>query len=251
MRDRRFYEAIGIDFIDLSDGESSTVDIRFISDTHDRHQEIHHVAVDAIVHSGDETSSRDPHINANLARDFFFWYTDYPAPIKLYVPGNHSIAVQNTMVSRDTIEVLGIRLLVNQETSLYGYKVYGSPCTPLFGHCAAYMMKRQRMKMVWDVVPSDTQILITHGPPKGILDLAPDIAPGSDIVQVGCKSLRNRVEEVRPIIHAFGHLHDASDELLNYGVLRRDGTTFINASCCNLKGEMKHQGVVVRLPKRT
>lgn len=244
------YWSLGIDFVDLSYGATPTIDIRFISDTHDCHDDIKEVEVDAIIHTGDETSSRDLSVNNNLANDFFCWYARYPSPIKLYVPGNHSLAVHRGMIKQEDLTVDGIQLLVDLPVNLYGYRVYGSPWTPLFGQCAAFMRKRNQMKPVWDAIPDNTEILVTHGPPKGILDLAPDMAPESDIAQVGCKALRNRVNEVGPLIHAFGHLHDMGDELLNYGVLRRGYTTYINASCCDLRGTFKHQGVVVRLARR-
>lgn len=46
-------------------------------------------------------------------------------------------------------------------------------------------------------------IMLTHGPPHGILDQTMSGA------QVGCEHLRRAVERCRPRLHCFGHIHEA------------------------------------------
>jgi Icc-related predicted phosphoesterase len=78
------------------------------------------------------------------------------------------------------------------------------------------------MKSKWDAIPKDTDILITHGPPFGHLDI-----PGGQSIRVGCEMLRHRVDEIKPKIHVFGHIHGSS------GYYYNGHTHFINASILN------------------
>ena len=82
---------------------------------------------------------------------------------------------------------------------------------------------------------ADTDLLVTHGPPKGILDLTPRGEP------VGCEELREAVRRVKPRLHVFGHIHHA------YGRHVVDGTRFVNASICDEFYEPSNRPVVVDL----
>jgi Icc-related predicted phosphoesterase len=80
----------------------------------------------------------------------------------------------------------------------------------------------ETIKKVWDKIPNDTDVLITHGPPHGILDL------NSEREKCGCEELLLAVNRVRPKIHIFGHIHEA------YGEVKLNGTHFINPCSCDL-----------------
>jgi len=69
-------------------------------------------------------------------------------------------------------------------------------------------------------IPAGTDVLVTHEPPYGILDL-------DDNYHYGSESLMIRVKEIRPHLHLFGHIHVA------HGTLERGGTTFSNAALLN------------------
>jgi Icc-related predicted phosphoesterase len=79
------------------------------------------------------------------------------------------------------------------------------------------------MKARWDAIPNDTDILITHGPPFGYLD----IPGGQSTLRVGCEMLRERVDEFKPKIHIFGHIHGSAGYYFN------GHTHFINAAVLN------------------
>jgi len=99
-------------------------------------------------------------------------------------------------------------------------KLYGSPWQPDFNMWAFNLPRNgEEMKSRWDAIPKDTDILITHGPPFGHLDI-----PGGQSVRVGCEMLRHRVDEIKPKIHVFGHIHGSS------GYYYNGHTHFINAS---------------------
>ena len=79
------------------------------------------------------------------------------------------------------------------------------------------------MKERWDAIPDNTDILVTHGPPFGFLDI-----PGHGVPHnVGCEWLRLRIDELRPKIHVFGHIHGSAGYYFN------GHTHFINASVLN------------------
>src|SRR5690606_32317587 len=88
----------------------------------------------------------------------------------------------------------------------------------------------------WALIPDDTDVLVTHGPPHGILDRTYDHEP------VGCEQLRIALGRVRPRVHVFGHIHEG------YGAAFVDGTLFVNASTCTLAYRPTNPAIVVDLP---
>jgi hypothetical protein len=102
-------------------------------------------------------------------------------------------------------------------------RIYGSPWQPEFYDWAFNLPRNgEEMKAKWDAIPDNTDILITHGPPYGYLDI-----PGGQSIRVGCELLRHRVDEIRPKIHVFGHIHGS------HGYYYNGHTHFFNASVLN------------------
>jgi Icc-related predicted phosphoesterase len=86
------------------------------------------------------------------------------------------------------------------------------------------------------MIPADTDVLITHGPPYGILDeVQRDPRP------VGCRDLMRRIEAIRPRVHIFGHIHEG------YGQIEQNGTVFINASVLDVRYQPVNAPVVVEV----
>lgn len=216
--------------------------IWFISDTHGLHNNLNIPEVDLIIHCGDESNNSNPHLNEHESRRFFEWFSVLPAK-KIFVPGNHSTAIYNGLVKPE--EYPSIKFLIHELYEYNGLKIFGSPYTPSFGTSWAYMRKRNRMFDVWENIPNNIDILLTHGPPKGILDLTRD-RETNNIVQVGCKSLHNKVMQIKPKIHAFGHIHREA-EFYNNGILNIDNITFINCSCLNHRQNLFYNGYILEL----
>lgn len=212
------------------------------SDTHTYHNQLNIPEADIVIFSGDESNNSNPYLNEVEARKFFEWYKVLPFKHKIYIPGNHSTAVSNKLIRRE--EYPELIWLEHETANVEGIKIFGSPYTPAYGKSWAYMRKRNQMKVVWDTLPNDIQILITHGPPKGILDLTRDL--DNNLVQAGCKSLFNKVLEIEPAVHIFGHLHDESG-IFNSGILEKFGIKFINASCLNHKEKSFSQGHIIEI----
>ncbi|MCG2781459.1 MAG: hypothetical protein L6264_10980 [Weeksellaceae bacterium] len=85
---------------------------------------------------------------------------------------------------------------------------------------------------MWNKIPDDIDILVTHSPPYGILD---EVDPG---VHVGCEELLEKVNLIQPKYHLYGHIHE------NYGIKHTEVTTFINGSLLDEHYKMKNQPVV-------
>jgi Icc-related predicted phosphoesterase len=116
-------------------------------------------------------------------------------------------------------------------------RFWGSPWQPWFHDWAFNLPRGPKLREVWDRIPADTDVLVTHGPPRGILDRT--------IVgdEVGCDDLRDAVARVRPRVHVFGHIHEAR------GTHRVGPTLFVNACSCTLDYEPNNAAIVVDLPE--
>ena len=125
------------------------------------------------------------------------------------------------------LEDAGIHYLQDEMIELEGKKIYGSPWTPWFYEWAFMFPRSDPVKghpaagRAWAKIPAGLDVLVTHGPPQDILDLA----PRGD--HPGCPLLRKRVEQVKPKLHLFGHIHGG------YGRTEIDGTTFGNVALCD------------------
>ena len=69
------------------------------------------------------------------------------------------------------------------------------------------------------MIPANTAVLVTHGPPFGVLDKA---HPSTS--HLGCEELAKAIEEIKPLVHVFGHIHGG------HGSSVGNGTRFVNAS---------------------
>ena len=86
-------------------------------------------------------------------------------------------------------------------------------------------LKHPHFLKKWAHIPDNVDVLITHTPPAGILDRS---RHGR---QLGCPHLADRVSELAPAVHCFGHVHASG------GVSRQDGTTFVNQLALGSQGE--------------
>ena len=135
--------------------------------------------------------------------------------------GNHDwpIAHAGPEAMKDLIK--NAIYLENSGVEIDGVKFWGSPWQPEFFNWAFNLPRGPKLAEMWALIPDDTDVLITHSPPYGILD---QIYSGE---HVGCEDLLAALQRVRPKVHVFGHIHEG------YGMLKQNGTTFINASVCD------------------
>lgn len=215
-----------------------------ITDTHCSHGFIDIPCdIDMVIHSGDASNERNPYINANEMLDFFEWFTNFPATYRVFVPGNHDTSMQTNMLRRHIPE--NIHVLIHELLVIEGVRIFGSPYTPTFGQGWAFNKDRAKLHEIWKDIPYNTDILVTHGPPKGILDIT---AEGSGYLQVGCKALLNRVMEVQPKYHLAGHIHNETN-VINVGTrtIPNCKTTFINSCIVDMKGKHVSDGHIFEI----
>jgi Icc-related predicted phosphoesterase len=185
--------------------------------------------IDVVVHSGDCSNYKDHIRNEQEVRAFIGWYKDVPVKHKIYVAGNHDTSIERNRVTPADFHSEGITYLENAATTIEGVKFWGSPHTPTFGQWA-FMKSRETINRVWQNIPIDVDVLITHGPPKGVRDLSHD--RDGMLEFCGDSALMKAVWGLKPKCMLFGHIHN-SPGCENQGISHysRTPTIFSNASC--------------------
>lgn len=200
-----------------------------VSDTHQKHKELNIPECDIAIFCGDMSNSFELARNTVQCRDFLEWYNKLQIKTKILIAGNHDRAIEHKWILPS--DYPNLHWLFNETKVIDGLKIFGSPYTPVYGEWS-YVYNRKDANKYWDCIEEGTDIVITHGSPKGILDLAEDQEDRSKIVQVGCKTLANKIAAIKPRLHCFGHLHSIKKKgINNNGVYFNGVTTSVNASC--------------------
>ncbi|XP_067685660.1 UPF0046 protein C25E10.12-like [Haliotis asinina] len=227
--------------------------VRFvcIGDTHMRHEERHTDLSsmippgDVLLHVGDFTmyGSRGELYTFNQH------YGSLPHKVKLLIAGNHDSCLepvrkqtsfwgQPVMNSQETLQenrdmLTNFTYLQDAMVEVYGIKIYGAPWVPVCHSDAFTLQRGMPLLRRWDLIPEDTDILMTHGPPVGYGDT---LHNGRS---VGCVELLNTVRNrVRPKFHVYGHVHEG------YGMYTDGQTVFVNAAMCT-KGYRPVQAPII------
>ena len=205
--------------------------ITLISDTHSKHKQLDGdlPGGEILIHAGDFMNSGYVKTEAT---EFFDWFNSIKGyDKKFFIAGNHDRIIENDPTwSLLTIkDYPNIIYLQDEDFALYDMDedssicLYGSPWQPAFFDWAFNLPRNsEEIKAKWDAIPTNTDILITHGPPFGYQDI-----PGGQSIRVGCEMLRYRVDEIKPKIHVFGHIHGENGYYFN------GHTHFFNASVLN------------------
>ncbi|MGZ4996591.1 MAG: hypothetical protein ACXV8J_01995 [Methylobacter sp.] len=123
----------------------------------------------------------------------------------------------------------------NSGIEIEDVQFWGSPWQPEFYDWVFNLPSGSLLAAMWALIPDDTDVLITHTPPYGILD---QVTIGE---HVGCEDLREAVKRVMSKVHVFGHIHKS------YGMLKQNGITFINASVCDERYQPVNAPIAVDL----
>jgi predicted phosphohydrolase len=176
-----------------------------ISDTHGRHDELDIPAGDVIIHAGDSTPyGAYEHIEA-----FMKWFSDLDIEHKICIAGNH-----DKLFQRDHERAIGavpdnVFYLQDSSACIGGIYFYGSPWQPEFGRDWVFNAKRgPELEAIWDRIPANTDVLITHGPPLGTGDTVPASRWSPVDLQVGCEDLKRKTDSMNLKLHVFGHIHE-------------------------------------------
>ena len=192
-----------------------------ISDTHNRHKEVKLPEGDILVHAGDFTGRGLPKEIVKFGR----WLSSLEQyKHKIVIAGNHEKLFESNFLTAwsylNDSAAPNVHYLQDRQLEIDGIKFYGSPWQPAFCNWAFNLERSSdTLKEKWDAIPDDTNVLITHGPPKYILDKADD---GYDC---GCEHLAARTKELEHLkLHVFGHIHESAGQVWMAGV------TYVNAS---------------------
>ena len=219
-----------------------------ISDTHNFHHDVDVPDGDILIHAGDFTLS----VSLGEVVEFNEWLGTLDHPYKIIIAGNHDRCLGES-------GTLGLKIFTNgiylerSGVNLEGIKFWGAPMTPAFngmrGGLTFYTNSKKEAKGVWRGMPKKLDVLITHGPPKFILDGVERYGYGQtfpagekNVEHCGDGMLASKVIANKPKYHIFGHIHEG------YGRFTAEyGTKFINCSVVNEAYNVVNKPIVIDL----
>jgi hypothetical protein len=204
---RSFY-VLGTSLCSLPRESLLKITVVCLSDTHSRTPEDLPDG-DILIHAGDLTrKGTTPEIQAAID-----WLSSFPHRHKIAIAGNHDTYLdprsRSTLSEVDQTGSLNWRdihyLQHSSMTITHGDRrlsIYGAPQIPACGG-PDYAFQYPPGQDAWsDTIPPDTDILVTHTPPKFHLDLF--------VSYLGCQWLLKECWRVRPRLHVCGHIHDGA-----------------------------------------
>jgi len=218
----------------------STLRVCFISDTHTYHKSVEIPECDILIHSGDATyrGLKDE------MESFGQWFRELPVKHKVFVPGNHDKSTEFDLANalswlsfNNDLKQFGECYYLHQNWAIIeGMVIYGDGSQPRFGHGWAHNVDRgEPIAEVWAKIVDNVNILVTHGPVHGVLDLT---FYGQE--SVGCEELKKRIGQLdNMFIHSCGHIHEA------YGTSRKGDKLYVNASICTLQYNPTNKPILV------
>jgi hypothetical protein len=216
-----------------------------ISDTHQLHSQVTVPEGDILVHCGDFTNRG----TEAAIESFLTWFVAHPHEHKVFIPGNHEEGLEKgasrircmALVQKYLDANPNLIYLENTWEYVNGIKFYGSPNTPWFHDWAWNVHRGPALAAVWAKIPDDVEVLITHGPAYGILDLVNDFTARDP--HQGCADLLERINNLKDLkLHLSGHLHYQGGEqtIVN-------GRIHANAAICDDRYKTVHNPIVVEI----
>lgn len=232
-----------------------------ISDTHGLHTIMDDINPlpkgDVLIHAGDCTNVGKP----QQVKDFVEWFMNIKGfDSKVFIAGNHDFAFEKRhephhkgdfdwyhhLMNEENLSQSDVVYLEDGEFTIDSsefsrpIKFYGSPWQPEFYDWAFNLPRLgEELEKYWNMIPNDTDVLITHGPPNEIRDFVNNWR--QPVRNVGCELLRFRVEQIKPLLHIFGHIHEA------YGVEYNKDILYVNASTCTEKYTPTNKPIIIDL----
>jgi predicted phosphohydrolase len=190
---------------------------------------------DLLLIAGDITASDRLHQYGK----FFEWLAHQNYRKKVLIGGNHDGYFTGINPKEAAKELVGMgaddfEYLCDSACEFEGYKIWGAPWTPIF-YDWHFMLNRREIAKKWALIPEDTDILVTHGPPFGTLDT---VSPRRTH-RCGCEELALRLKELHNLkLHVFGHIHGGYGQKVTYPELKTpcphsEGQTFYRYTSVN------------------
>lgn len=202
---------------------------------------------DILIHAGD-MSARGHRLEIQAQLD---WLASLPHKHKVVVAGNHDLELDPALPRRRNADpdlpprgpggfkLHDLHYLDNAsvELSVGGrvVRVFGAPNIPRIG---PFGFQYPRTEDRWaGVIPDNTDVVVTHGPPQGFLDEVRGRP-------CGCASLAREIRRVRPQVHVFGHIHEGHGvaEIVHSDAAKAGA----KARAGDVPGLLETAGIVVR-----
>jgi Icc-related predicted phosphoesterase len=204
--------------------------LTLISDTHGQHDQLNLQGGDMLIHAGDVCNRGMEY----EVLSFLNWFKIQDYKYKVFIAGNHDwFFEQETDDYIQKIIPKEVIYLNDSGVCINGFNIWGSPIQPTFFDWAFNRDSGAAIDKHWQLIPKNTDILITHGPPFGILDKT---MRGE---AVGCEMILKKVNEIKPKLHVFGHIHEG------YGLIDKENTTFVNASVLDIRYNLRNEPVTI------
>lgn len=203
-----------------------------ISDTHGLHDQVTLPPGDVLVHAGDFTNQGEvPDVQT-----FLKWFGQAGNfRFRVLIAGNHDLSFEHLPEKVEPLIPGSVTYLNDSGVTFGGLRFWGSPVTPYFFNWA-FNRREREIEGHWALIPPNTDVLVTHGPPYQIRD-----GVGPEREAVGCPALASTVRRIRPRLHVFGHIHEG------YGSHHHQGTHYLNAAICDAEYRVAQSPVVVDL----
>lgn len=211
-----------------------------ISDTHGHHAKLQLPDGDVLIHAGDFTNYGKPKEVASFCN----WFAQQPHKYKVVISGNHEVALDHNHVAQNIASQSIVRdymlqdafvYLVHSALAIEGVQFFFSAYTPTYGNWA-FMLPDDALAIKWAQIPAETQVLVTHGPPKGILDL------NQEGVHCGSATLLQRVQLLNNLkLWVGGHIHPSR------GMHFQNGVQFANVAICSEENMPLNDATVIDL----
>lgn len=210
--------------------ENNTIKIVAFSDTHKKRFDIKESG-DILIFAGD-----DDICNITELMDFIHWINRANFEHKIVVAGNHDFYFQESKYAKECLKSNNIIYLEDSYINICGIKIYGTPYTPTFFDWA-FMESEKKLENRFSNIPEDVDILITHGPARGVLDQV-----NGNGVHAGSFSLSDRIKNLSKLkYHLFGHIHGSYGSIDN---------KFFNVSVNDEKYFLKNKPQIIFFDKK-
>lgn len=186
---------------DLTKSDTETEYIKFISWCFDNYLTGKFSKIIWIAGNHDNWVQENVSINQQLGGSEYLCDSgtefEYEEPVRdLFDPGNKSLVFRKKL------------------------KIWGSPWTKRFPgmnpHCMAFTVDTdEELAEKWALIPEDTDILVTHCPPYGIMDRVNEVTKwGTKRFNVGSPSLLNTSRRLKNLkLFVFGHIHESYGQI--------------------------------------
>lgn len=215
------------------------VKIVALSDTHGRNlnTQMEIPSCDIVIHAGDITARGSVEQLSQMARQL----RETDARYVICVPGNHDkLFYHNREEAMAIFKKEKIIVLIDEVIELMGLRIYGFPWLPNRSGTCDFAWETDDMLEKIRNIPTFVDVLISHGPPYGILDSA---IRGDSYEQIGNTAMTNILTygHLRPRYFVCGHVHEAR------GTLDFNGITFVNCAICDEKNQPVNQPYILEI----